>query len=435
MSHAFAWLTRHGWLVFAMFVAGFLGALFWMLPPRTLVIETGPVGGTYYQEAVKYQGAMKKLGFRMVLRPRDDSMRLIGDVSDRASGVDIGFIAQAVDPAKFPGVTTLGSIGYQPLFLFQRAGLPPVTRPVQLRGLRVGLAAQGSATSAAAMSLLGAFGVTPGNAQLTHATLADQARLLKEGAIDAAFFMLEADNPLVTDLATDDRVRLASLDATEAIARHFPFLRAATIPRGTYDLARDLPPADVRVLAATAEVVVRKTMHPAIVYSLLQVISTIHEHAGIIAREGEFPSMKNSQLPVNRYAEDYYKNGMPWANRNFNIVLATLFDTFLVLLLPLFLVMPLYQALGLPSGSDLFAAIRTRAWLVNLQAFEARVAAGQPLSRRQYALLRIIEQDVGSHTDQAEACAEALRRLRAWLEHRPPASATAPPLGGAQPAE
>ena len=53
-------------------------------------------------------------------------------------------------------------------------------------------------------------------------------------------------------------VRLMDFAQSEAYSRRFPFLTPVVLPRGVVDLARDLPPADLRLVATTTALLTRK---------------------------------------------------------------------------------------------------------------------------------------------------------------------------------
>ena len=50
-------------------------------------------------------------------------------------------------------------------------------------------------------------------------------------------------------------VKLFDFPQAEAYSRRYPFLSAVTLPRGVVDLARDMPPANIRMIAPTATLV------------------------------------------------------------------------------------------------------------------------------------------------------------------------------------
>ena len=101
-----------------------------------------------------------------------------------------------------------------------------------------------------------------------------------------------------------------------------PFLNKVVVPTGAIDLARDLPPADVVLLAAKASLVVRNDVHTALQYMLLAAASQIHGHPGIFQKAGEFPAPEMIDLPLSRDANRFYRSGLPFFQRYLPILVS-----------------------------------------------------------------------------------------------------------------
>jgi len=60
--------------------------------------------------------------------------------------------------------------------------------------------------------------------------------------------------------------------------------------RGLISLSRDIPSSDVDLIAGRNRVLVRKDLHPALQYLLLEAMREVHRAPGPFNRLGEFPS-------------------------------------------------------------------------------------------------------------------------------------------------
>ena len=60
--------------------------------------------------------------------------------------------------------------------------------------------------------------------------------------------------------------------------------------RGLIDLSRDIPNSDVDLLALRNRLLVRKELHPALQYLLLEAMREVHSAPGPFNRFGEFPA-------------------------------------------------------------------------------------------------------------------------------------------------
>ncbi len=86
-------------------------------------------------------------------------------------------------------------------------------------------------------------------------------------------------------------------------------LTALTLPEGTLDLVRDIPAADLRLLATATNLVAREDLHPEVVGLLLQAAREIHRPASLLAEEGTFPSTGYTSLPLSSSAATYLADG------------------------------------------------------------------------------------------------------------------------------
>jgi hypothetical protein len=202
-----------------------------------------------------------------------------------------------------------------------------------------------------------------------------------------------ADAPLVQYLLRAPGIRLFEFVQAEAYTRRFPFLRAVTLPRGIVDLAADKPPQDVRLVAATASLVVREDLHPALIQLLVQAAQQVHGDAGWFSRAGEFPSPSVSDLPLAPEAARLYRDGVPWLQRYLPFWLANFIDRMWFVLLPLAAVMiPLSRVL--PPLVELRVRSRVYRWYAHLRAVEQALERPAPALDRLRAEIERIDGQV-----------------------------------------
>src|SRR5262249_9193373 len=133
--------------------------------------------------------------------------------------------------------------------------------------------------------------------------------------VDVIFVLGDVNSPVTQSWLRDPTVRLMSLSQAEALARLFPYLTRLVLPQGVIDLEKNIPPADVSLIATTSAVVVRKDLHPALVYLLAQAMAEEHRGAGIFNRTGEFPTQIDPEFPMAEGAVDFYRNGPSLLNK------------------------------------------------------------------------------------------------------------------------
>jgi TRAP-type uncharacterized transport system substrate-binding protein len=379
------------------------------LPPRVVTIETGPVDGSYYEIALKYRDLLRQHGINLELRPDPDSLDIIRHVDDKASGVDIGFTAQSTRREQFRHTAAAGAIELQPLFIFYNIGMGEIATLDNLRGKSIVMPPERSATSDAALRLLKLYGITPQNTRIAFMSLDDAANAIKAGKFDAGFFMLEPTNVLIGNLLSDDNLRLVSLSEGAGITRHLPFLRTVTLYRGSYDVERNIPAADVELLAATVNVVVRKDIHPAVLYMLLEAMNDVHHGATLISNVGQFPSIAATDLVPHPLAVSYAKSGMPWIYQNLPVWLASLLDSYLIIVVLIFFISEIYKSLK--HFSELINLIFENLCLRALVRIEHSAARGHTIGGLRRFALRLIEGALSRGSRRARSH-ELLERIR-----------------------
>src|SRR5512137_1524354 len=91
------------------------------MPPRTVVMTTGPEGSAYREFGEKYRAALARDGIRLELEPSVGNIENLARLNDASSGVSVGFVAGGLTTEKAsPGIESLGTISYDPIWIFCR---------------------------------------------------------------------------------------------------------------------------------------------------------------------------------------------------------------------------------------------------------------------------------------------------------------------------
>ena len=191
--------------------------------------------------------------------------------------------------------------------------------------------------------------------------------------IDAIMVVAPADSGLITRLTATPGVQLLSFDRAEAYTRLFPYLNKLILPRGVFSLATNLPSKDVVLIAPTANLITRDSLHPALAYLLLRAATEIHRGAGALDREGEFPSPRDTGFPLSVEAERFYKSGPPLLQSYLPFWLANLIDRMWVVLVSIVAVLiPLSRIV--PPLYEFRIRSRIFRWYAQLRQIELRLA-------------------------------------------------------------
>lgn len=367
---------RLGLIAAVIAVAGFWVAYQFVepAPPKTLTIATGSASGGYYAFARQYAGVLAREGIALKVLETGGSL----DNIDKLAGgeADVAFVQGGVgDAAAHPEFRALGSLYFEPLWVFVRAHAP-IEVLSDLADKRIAAGGEGSGTWAVARQLLDVNDVATEGDAVLHLSNTDGARALLAGEVDAAFFVASPSAPLIRDLLAADGLRLLSFTRAEAYASQFRHLSAVTLHHGVISLARDIPPADVTLLAPAATLVAGDDLHPALETLLVRAAIETHGAGGLFEAPGEFPSVRYTDYPMSDDARRYLDDGPPFLQRFMPFWAAVLFDRLIIMLIPLLTLMfPLAKIL--PPAYRWRVRSRIYRWYDDLGDIERRAAAGE----------------------------------------------------------
>jgi len=240
---------------------------------------------------------------------------------------------------------SLGSMYYEPLWVFVRHGLD-VQLLRDLKGHRIAIGLRGSGTQALAMQLLNDNGIDAGNSALSSFDIATAAGALIDGTLDALFVVSAATNQSLQALQNNDGVQLLNIARSDAYTRRMDALSSVRLPQGALNLEFNIPARDTQLLASTATLMIRQTMHPALQGLIMQAASAIHHGRSLFAGAGTFPAPRRTGLTLSKTASHYYKSGPPFLQRFLPFWAATMIDRLKVMLLPFIaLLLPLFKVL------------------------------------------------------------------------------------------
>jgi TRAP transporter TAXI family solute receptor len=317
------------------------------MPPRMIVMATGPEGGSYYELGERYRAVLSEAGVEVRLIPTAGSQENLALLLDPRSGVSValmqGGIVRAADSSE---LESLGTVFYEPLWWFHRREIKAVGL-AGLQGQKVSIGPEGSGTRALCLELLKRSGV---ERQLNLGELLAlppqaAAEKLLAGEIDVVFMMASWGAPVVQQLLTDERITLSGYVRADALVAFYPFLNKVMIPRGGIDFAKDQPPSDVPLIAAKASLMVRKDLHPAIDYLLLNAAVQIHSEPSMFQHANEFPAAEAVDIPLSNEALRFYKSGPPFLHNYFPFWMAALIGKLIVLIPILAVLYPIMKSL------------------------------------------------------------------------------------------
>ncbi len=315
---------------------------YWWLdpnPPKKVTLATGPAQSAYEEFGKRYAKALKTEGIEVVLVPSEGSAANLELL--RSGKVDLGFVQGGTSDytdQDEENLASLGSLFVEPLWLFYREATArkvqaaskskpasarrpdaeedaSLTALTQLQGLRVNFGTAGSGVPSLMAKLLESNRIDPAALKVSQLEQTPATVAFLGGELDAVVFASAPESLMVQMLLQTPGVKLMNFAQSEAYSRRFAFLSTTRLPRGVVDLAGNIPPDDVRLVAPTTSLITRTTTHPALQQLFAQAGNDIHGSAGWFKSAREYPNRDNSELPISKEAERAIKNGTPLLQR------------------------------------------------------------------------------------------------------------------------
>jgi TRAP-type uncharacterized transport system substrate-binding protein len=367
------------YLSVAVTMAILLGAgvfVFESLPPRTIVMATGAEGGANYELGIRYREILARAGVELRLQPTTGSLENLRRLRDSKSGVSVGFTQGGTTTKKeSPELESLGTIFYEPLWLFRRGEIDEGAQG--LRGRRLSIGPEGSGGRALALQIISRTKLDSIIGELSGFPPQVAAEKLIAGDIDAAFIVTGWESPVIQSLLNAKGIEADSYLHADALIAIYPFLHKLVLPAGVVDLSTDRPPEDVVLLAPKASLAVRADLHSALQYLLLDAAVQIHSQPGIFQKAGQFPAAESIDLPLSGEAHRFYRSGQPFLQGYLPFWIATLVEKTLVVLIPLAaLLYPVFKLL--PQMYDWTMQLRIRRLYDEIRSIESDMEAQGP---------------------------------------------------------
>ena len=383
-------------------------------PPRHIVIATGQPEGSYYHFGEKYRQILARDSIDLEVRVTAGAVENLQLLE--AGEVDVAFLQGGLGTlARSEDLISLGSLYYEPVWIFYRAALP-ITGYSDIKGLRIDVSAEKTGTRVVAQQILDRIGVEPKDVTITSFGGQRVADMLLEGQVDLAFMVYGYQAPVVQRLLRADGVRVWSAQRAEAFSRHYRYLTIVKLPEGFVDLAANIPPQEITLLAVTTQLVAHADLHPALIDVLLLAAEEIHGTGGVFEDVGEFPAPKQIDFRLSKETQRFYKSGPTFLRRYLPFWLATFVDRMKILLLPLVaLLFPFFKVM--PSLYRWRMRSRIYQWYRDLEELDPEIQREKIIARREENMERLnqIESQV-SHISVPLAYREELYHLRLHID-------------------
>jgi NMT1-like family len=370
---------------FVFLAVALLVLAYWWLnpnPPKRVTLATGPAQSAYEEFGKRYAKALALDGIKVITVPSEGSAANLQLL--REGKVDLGFVQGGTSDYTDTDEETLSSLGslfVEPLWLFYReeaarkvTATATLTSLPQLKGLRINTGTAGSGVPSLMNKLLESNRIDPASLKISSLEQTPATMAFLGGEMDAIVFASAPESQMVQMLLQTPGVKLMNFAQSDAYSRRFAFLNATRLPRGVVDLAANIPPDDVRLVAPTTALITRNTTHPALLQLFALAGTQIQGSAGWFKRAREYPNVENNELPIAKEAERAIKNGAPLLQRYLPFWVANLIERmWLVMGIIIAVLLPLSRII--PPLYTFRVRSRIFKWYGQLRDIEVRITA------------------------------------------------------------
>ena len=246
--------------------------LFQLKPPNYLVITTDDLGSDWYQlgeASLKYP---KRDGIDASIMTSEGSIQNAERLVEAGGKVNVGYVlAPALDTATTDKLYSLGSVDYEPVWIFYRKS--PTIQINQLKDLKnynigIGPPTGGTYVLTKKLMALNDIDVDKEKNFISDKRSKNMVRL-KNGEIDGIIMIGAVIDPIVRQLMHDPDFELFNFRNAKAYPHLISYYTTITIPEGSIDLVKILPTKDIELIAVTSTLAVRRDVHPGAQLALL----------------------------------------------------------------------------------------------------------------------------------------------------------------------
>jgi len=375
------------------------GVLWILIPPPPKVIDmaTGFPTGLYYQFGERLKTELAQEDVKLDLIKTGGTVDNLALLNEPNSGVDFAMVQGGVaDISKYPNLVSIAGMFYEPVWVWYReatfkseGGLRLLS---QLKGKRVSIGNEGSGTLVLSNALLQISGLS-GSDLRTEKLKPDEAiDKLNSGELDAVFIVVAAESPVLKKFYEIPGIRLMNFEQADAYARNLPYLSKVNVPRGLLSISHDLPRQDIQVIAATATLVAKDDISPAMISLLLEASYDILKSYSRLQKVGEFPSSAGLDFPLQVDAEIYLKDGPSFLHRYLPFWTAVWVGRFVKIVIPLLVILiPLFTYI--PVIKNFFLKLKLAQVYEELKAIEKN-GLNPELKEKKYKDLEVIERRI-----------------------------------------
>lgn len=353
--HALRFFARFHWRMIVLMVLAIGVFLYEVrpIPPQEISIATGQPNSGYSELGDWYQAYFARHGIQLNLVQTNGSVDNNQLLSE--GKVDAAFSQGGVPIPAPDQMVSLGSVEYEPLWLFYRGEKIPESGSLNfLKSKRVSIGAVGSGTRQMVLDLLREHSLdVAGHDNFLAMDPQDSVDALLSGKIDALFFCTVIESKRLWTLLNDPDIHIWDFKTSKAISSKLGYANPVVFPIGSISLNPIEPAQNIDLVATHTKILVNKDLHPAIQYLFMMAGDSYYQHTDIyFNRPGGFPAFIDNDVEKSEVAVKYLRSESTFLQRTFPFWVASFLDrawlliaALLAIIYPLIKMVPNYRNL------------------------------------------------------------------------------------------
>lgn len=327
------------------------------LPPSRISLASGQANSSLEVWAKRYQQYFLEAGINLELVSTKGAQENIDLINNKKVHVAL---SQGGMPVNREGISSLGSIGFMPLWLFYRTD--GFNDPNQfLSKKKISINVPGSGTHRLIETILAQHELSISKqANFIELPSVPSVKELLAGKIDAVALVAGMESGNVQSILQDPSIKIYDFGMARAYEKHLDFIEVVNVPMGAIDMKPITPQKDVLMPATTTVLLVDQDLHPAIQYLFLKASKDLNkDYKPFFNRPGGFPAYLDPTVPESDIAERFYEHGLFPLDRFVPFWLASFLDrawfyliAALAVVYPLMRISPQYRLVDFKLSLD-----------------------------------------------------------------------------------
>jgi TRAP-type uncharacterized transport system substrate-binding protein len=259
---------------------------------------TGDPGGHYYALGARLAARAKQGHGRLTVVPTAGSVENVARLAEdqRRCGAAFALVQDGIPVPADAGLVLLGRLPEPESLLLLARQNRKFLNFSDLRGTSIGIGPEGSGTAYLVRQLFDDSDLRGLDVRLSFHELTEQARLVAQGELDLAAFVMAEDAELLESIINQHGLDIATFQDLEGLVARHPWLGMGHIPAGRFDLVRPIPAVDKPVVHVDTLVLANPCAHRAERVALLMLLDA--ELPGFVAANPPKHTYDNTALPL-----------------------------------------------------------------------------------------------------------------------------------------